>query len=168
MSEKQTISSSSTKGKASTSVEVAPQPRAIAQTAIVVPEPSDSDMFVIASKFEALLKDKSNKACFKILNLVGSLHSIRCISVDRPIGRSTVGTAKVVPTAPKPKKGQPTPPAAWKQTDAYKRLNAQRESIVTTLKSLGSNESAKATHIADLRAVERQLKALKSPTAGNH
>lgn len=105
--------------------------------------------------------------CLKVLNAVGSLHAIRALPADRPIGQSTTGTTKVVPKAAKPKKGQPTPPAAWKQTDAYKQLKAQREAKVLTIKSLTADELSKTTHIEDLQDLNQQIKALKSPTAGN-
>lgn len=175
MSDKQTVSSSSTEGKSVTIVTEATQPQpAIAVTtnvaeANVAPVVSDEDIFVLAGKLEALLKGKSNKTCLKLMNMVGSLHGIRCIPSDRPIGQSTVGTTKVVPTAAKPKKGQSTPPAAWKQTDAYKRLSAERVRIVTTIKSLSPDElSNKTVLVEELRATEQKLKALKSPTAGDH
>jgi len=133
----------------------------------VVPEASNEDIFVLAAKLEELLKGKSNKTCLKVMNMVGSLHSIRCIPSDRPIGQSTVGTTKVVPTV-KQAKGLPTPKAAWKQTDAYRHLTAQREEMVSTIKSLAPAELKQTTHIEELRAVEQKLKALKSPTAGDH
>jgi hypothetical protein len=102
------------------------------------------------------------------MNMVGSLHAIRCIPADRPIGLSAVGTTKVVPVAKKPKKGQPTPPAAWKQTDDYRRLNAEREEIVKTIKSSSDVGNIMNSNVDKLRAIEQQLKALKSPSSGDH
>jgi hypothetical protein len=129
---------------------------------------SDQDIFALALKLEELLKGKSNKTCMKVMDMVGSLHGIRCIPRDRPIGRSTAGTTKVVPVAKPPGKGLPTPPAAWKQTDVYRRLSAEREAMVITIKSLKPQELLKTTHVEDLREIERKLKALKSPRLGDH
>jgi hypothetical protein len=151
----QTVSSSTSTGKGN----------AIALPATHHPQ-EEEDIFVLASQLEAILQGKSYKTCLKALNMVGSLHAIRCIPADRPIGQSTVGTTKVVQQAIKPKKGQPTPPAAWKQTDDYRRLNAEREEIVTTIKS--STDEENILNVGKLRAVEQQLKALKSPSSGDH
>jgi len=169
MSEGQTVSSSSTKGKGTEVSVPATQPiPATAGRSANVDIQADEDIFILAGKLESLLKGKSNKTCLKVMNMVGSLHGIRAIPSDRPIGQSTVGTTKVVPVAAKPKRGQPTPPAAWKQTAAYKQLSAQRQSIVDTLKSLPDYGPKKQGFISELRAVEQSLKALKSPLSGDH
>jgi hypothetical protein len=167
MSLKQTVTSSSTKGKGGTIVTPATQPTSTAvEAAIAVSETPEEDIFILAGKLEALLKGKSNKTVLKALNMVGSLHGVRSIPADRPIGQSTTGTIRKV-VAAKPEKGKPTPPAAWKQTDDYRRLSAEREKIVKTIKSRSSEELSKTTLVEDLRALEQQLKALKSSTPGN-
>lgn len=142
-------------------------------SAIAVPEvePDDSiaDIFIIAGKIQALLSGISNKKISKVMNMVGSLHGIRAIPSDRPIGQSTVGTTKVGQTKPPVKvKGKPTPRAEWKQTDAYKQLTAQRTLMVTTIKAHTPSELSKTSHVEDLREIERKLKALHPTTAGNH
>jgi hypothetical protein len=134
----------------------------------VVPEVDTIDnIFVLAGQLEAILKNKSNRVCLRVMNMVGSLHSIRCIPIDRPIGQSPVNTTTVVPSATGPSMGQPTPPAAWKQTEAYRTLTAQRISLVDTIKNLPPDELINTTHVADLREIERQLKELKSAHSGN-
>jgi tetrahydromethanopterin S-methyltransferase subunit H len=170
MSDKRTVSSTSTKGKGSAIARPATQPTsAIAEAAIVAPDSSDEDIFILAGKLEELLKGKSNKTCLKVMDMVGSLHGIRAIPRDRPIGQSTAGTTRVVPVAAKPKKGLPTPPAAWKQTSAYKHLNERREEKIKILKSLPSGESVyRPIHIEELREIERELKSLRSSTPGFH
>jgi len=131
------------------------------------PDLTDESIFALAAQIEALLSGKSNKTCHKVMNMVGSIHGIRCVSVDRPIGRSTVGTTKVVPTAKAAPKGQSTPKSAWKQTENYRSLQAKRSDLVSKVKAndpaLGSIES----RIEELRTVERELKGLKSPKPGN-
>jgi len=167
MSLKQTVTSSSTKGKGGTIVTPATQPTSTAvEAAIAVSETPEEDIFILAGKLEALLKGKSNKTILKALNMVGSLHGVRSIPADRPIGQSTTGTIRKV-VAAKTEKGKPTPPAAWKQTDDYRRLSAEREKIVKTIKSRSSEELSKTTLVEDLRVLEQQLKALKSSTPGN-
>jgi hypothetical protein len=129
---------------------------------------STENIFELARKLQEILKGKSNKTCMKVMNMVGSLHGIRCIPSDRPIGQSTTGTTKVVKEPAKPKKGKPTPRAAWKQTDSYKNLSRQHEAMVKTIKSCSPTDELIETHIRDLRDIERKLKALHSPTAGDH
>lgn len=140
----------------------------IGVAAIVVPDSSDKDVFVLARKIEEILKGESNKTCLKVMNMVGSLHAIRCIPSDRPIGQSTAGTTKVVPKAKAAKRGLSTPKAAWKQTDAYKHLSATRALLVKTIKALDPADPSLTGHVEELRACEQSLKALKSPTAGDH
>lgn len=91
--------------KPSTSIEVKANVASGSATAVPVKEPkapkgalanvtsvsSPQNMFALADQIETLLKGESNKTCSKILNMVGSLHAIRAISVDRPIGQSLVG-----------------------------------------------------------------------------
>jgi hypothetical protein len=188
MSEKQNVSISSTKGKGPAIADPATQPTSTivdkpasaGESATVASaeadksakadaqDPDVDEVFLIAGEIEKILKGKSNKTCMKVLSMIGSLHEVRCIRPDRPIGQSTAGTTKAAPPAKKPKKGQPTPPAAWKQTDDYRRLKASRDSKITILKSLTTDEE-KTSHLADLKEIERQLKALKQgPSVGNH
>jgi hypothetical protein len=136
-------------------------------TNVVIPQSSSDDIFVVAGQIEALLKGKSSRVCLKILNMVGSLHGIHAIS-GRPIGQPTVGTLKIVPPI-KPKGGQSTTRAAWKQTPDYRQLNERRDEMVKTLKTLPPGESSyKTTVIQELRSIERDLKDLKLSVPGNH
>jgi len=153
---KQEISGSSSKGKATTIVVGATQNSSSV----------DEDVFALARQIEEILKGKSNRTCSKVLNMVGSLHGLRTIPADRPIGQSTTGATIVVPKV-KQEKGLPTPKAAWKQTDSYRNLSAERTKIVNTIKSLPATSPNKEKLVEDLRAVELSLKQLKSPTSGN-
>lgn len=126
----------------------------------------DKDVFALASELEKILQGQSNKTLLKVFNMVGSLHGIRAIPVDRPIGRSTAGTTKVVPVV-KHVKGVKTPEAAWKKTNAYKRLSSERAEKVKTIKALNPGVPNTAL-VEELRVIEQQLKALKSPTVGDH
>jgi hypothetical protein len=169
MSDNQTVSSLSTEGGGATIVDPSTQQTTNTLVAAnVAPEVDSIDnIFVLAGQLEALLKNKSNRVCLRVMNMVGSLHSIRCIPVDRPIGQPTMGTAIAVPSVSNPNRGQPTPPAAWKQTEAYRTLTAQRESLVDTIRNLSPAELVNTTHVADMREIERQLKELKSAHTGN-
>jgi len=165
MSVNHTVSSASTKGKAP--IGVATHESAIADPAIVGPQTNDEDIFVLAGKLEAILKGKSNKTCLKVMNMVGSLHGIRCIPSDRPIGQSTVGTTRVEPAVKPREKGKPTPPAAWKQTDNYRCLAAERLDLVSKVKVQPDGED-KNLLLDQLRESEQKLKALKSRSSGDH
>jgi len=134
---------------------------------VAPPTSEEEDVFLLARRIEEVLAGKSNRTCQKVMNMVGSLHGLRTIPMDRPIGQSTVGTTKVVERAKPAKKGQPTPPAAWKQTDDYRRLSAQRELIVKTIKNLPADSQQKLESVEALRALEQQLKDLKKASAGN-
>lgn len=92
--------------------------------------------------------------------MVGSLHAARAIPSDRPIGQSLTGAAIAAPVK-KPGRGQPTPPAAWKQTDDYRRLSAMRDLMVRNIKTTPASDLVNTSHVEDLRDLERQLKALK-------
>jgi hypothetical protein len=127
----------------------------------------EQNVFILARQIELILQGQSNKTCMKVMNMVGSLHGIRSIPIDRPIGQSTTGTKKVVPVATKPPRGLPTPKAAWKQSDDYRRLSAERDSVVTTIKSLTPNDPAKQDLVQSLRTIELSLKNLKARTAGD-
>lgn len=141
---------------------------AIASTTTVEPQPSGENIFVLMAKMEALLKDQSNRTVLKLMNAVGSMHGVRCIPVDRPIGQSTMGTTRVAPVV-KQKKGQgPAPPAAWKQSPEYIQLSAQRSAIVATIKNLPDSDPNKESEIASLRETEQKLKALKGLRSGDH
>jgi hypothetical protein len=128
------------------------------------PDPTN-DLFVLAQRVEEVLAGQSKKTIQKVLNMVGSLHGTRTIPVDRPIGQTTVGRVTNV-TAGKKEKGKPTPPAPWKQTDDYRRLDAERKESVALLKSL-SGPVAKAPVLDKIRNLEQSLKELKGSHSGN-
>jgi hypothetical protein len=144
--------------------------KALAIARVAPPSHSEEeDVFVLARKIEEILAGKSNRTCHKVMNMVGSLHGLRTIPMDRPIGQSTAGTTKVVAQTKKSGKGkcQQASPAAWKQTAAYKQLSAQREQIVSAIKALPATSLQKEEKVEALRLVERQLKELKGVSAGN-
>jgi hypothetical protein len=132
-------------------------------------EQSEDDLFDLSRKIEALLKGTSNKNALKVLNMVGSLHGIRAISVDRPIGQPAA-------KAPAPKKEQKTKSAkgsgnsqakaAYKQTPEYIRVTAERKACVQALKSTPAGDAQQSTLQSELRRLEQELKALK-PRPGN-
>jgi len=124
------------------------------------------NVFILAAQIEEILRGQSNTAVMKILNVVGALHGARTISVNRPIGQTTAGAIlkKVVPI--KPKKGQSTPPAAWKQTDDYRRLNANHKVAIANLKKVPP-QSDKTGALEALRSIERELKDLHAPRSGD-
>jgi hypothetical protein len=126
------------------------------------------NLFGVASMIEQQLKGLSNKEAMKVLMMVGSIHGARIIPIDRPIGLSNVGKIRPATAGEvsKSKRGVATPPAAYKQTDAYKRLVASRMQIVTTIKSLSPAELSKTTYVDELREIEQKLKLFKSSTAG--
>jgi hypothetical protein len=130
--------------------------------------PSDEDIFILAKKMEELLRGKSNRTCQKVMNMVGSLHGIRCVPSDRPIGQSlTAGVANAKPVVKE--KGKPTPPAAWKQTPEYRVLAEKRESLVRKVKDYGDRASPnKEKYLDGLRSVETELKTYKSRFSGDH
>jgi hypothetical protein len=130
------------------------------------PPNRDEDIFALASKLEALLSGKSYGTCLKALNMVGSLHGIRAIPADRPIGRSTVGSTRVEPVPKPAKKGQQPSKAGYKKSAQYIELSSKRELAVATVKSLPDGES-KDSAISELRRLERELKALKALKSGN-
>lgn len=129
------------------------------------PKPETTDVFVLASRVKELLNGQSNRTIQKVFSMVGSLSGLRTISADRPIGQSTQGTKKLVPPV-KPAKGDAPKPAAWRQTDAFKRLDAQRILLVNRLKSEPKGSALIETLVSDLRAIERSIKALHSPQSG--
>jgi hypothetical protein len=130
--------------------------------------PSDEDIFVLAKRMEELLRGKSNRTCMKVMNMVGSLHGLRCVPSDRPIGQSlTAGVANAKPV--KQEKGKPTPPASWKQNPEYRGLLRKREDLVDKIKSYGGRSSPnKERYLESLRSAEAELKAYKSRSSGDH
>lgn len=129
------------------------------------------DMFDVARKIEALLAPLSNRTVRETLELVAVRQHLRVIPIDRPIGQYRSGTTKVVPLL-KARKGVPTPPAPWKQTDDYHRLSAERLELVKQLKTLvnptGAAIAAKEGLITRLREVEGSIRDLRSPKSGNY
>jgi hypothetical protein len=152
------------------------QPLSDKGIAIAIPKtdpPHDSEDygidedFVIAAKVEALLKGLSNRRTLKVLNMVGSVHGIRSISVDRPIGQpsknpirqSSVGSSKR-----KGKSGNIQIPTL-KKDPRYIELSSQRDAAVAALKRDGPDGN---THLDHLRSIEQQLKDLKTQSrSGN-
>lgn len=117
---------------------------------------------------EELLRGRSNRTCLKVMNMVGSLHGIRCVPSDRPIGQNlTAGVANAKPVIRE--KGKPTPPAVWKQTPEYRCLHQKRESLVQKIKAYGGRASPnKERYLEDLRSAEAELKTYKSRSSGDH
>jgi hypothetical protein len=132
-------------------------------TAIAV-ESEEKNLFKYASVLNASLAGLSNKEVLKVLTLVSSIHGYRVISVDRNINQqqssSTERAIALTHSTIKPK-GKKTSPAAYKQTDAYKHLTANRLAIVNTMHGLTPQELSQTTFVADLREIERKLKDLK-------
>jgi hypothetical protein len=132
------------------------------------PDPPNrvEDIFALASQLEALLSGQSYRTCLKVMNMVGSLHGIRAIPEDRPIGRSPVGSTRVEPVPKPAKKGQQPSRAGYKKSAQYIELSSKRDSVVATIKSLPDGES-KDSAISELRRLEREIKALKGLKSGN-
>jgi hypothetical protein len=139
---------------------------AAAPSAIAEKRFSEHDVFAMAAEIERILEGQSSRTVLKVLNMVGSLHRARAIPADRPIGQSTVGRVTTV-TREQPKKGQPTPKAAWKDSEIYRSLIRQRELMVNTIKATPPHELSNSSHVEDLRAIEQQLKDLKASHPGN-
>jgi hypothetical protein len=167
-SERPNVVRPSTEGKGPAIAGLAPQKR---QGTIVPgfnPDPPNrvEDIFALASQLEAILSGQSYRTCLKVMNMVGSLHGIRAIPEDRPIGRSSVGTTRVEPVPRPAKKGQQPSRAGYKKSAQYIELSSKRDSVVATIKSLTDGES-KDSAISELRRLERELKALKALKSGN-
>jgi hypothetical protein len=129
--------------------------------------PGGQTIFDLAAQVEKILHGHSNKDVMKILNLVGSIHGIRSIPVDRPIGQSTAGTVRTVPVV-KAVKGKSTPKAAYKQTTEYIQLSASRDELVRQIKSIPDTEAADRLPLVDrLRSLELKLKQFKSAKSGD-
>jgi len=130
----------------------------------------DQELFALAARIQEVLKGQSKRTCLKVLGIVGSIHGIRAIPVDRPIGQSSMGTVRPAtagPKLPKTKKGKTPPPAVWKQTEDYRLLSDQRSEIVKTIKSLPTGSGDIQNQVEVLRTIEQKLKALKAPQSGN-
>jgi hypothetical protein len=152
------------------------QPLSDRGVAIAIPQvdlPHDSEEysidedFVIAAKVEALLKGLSNRRTLKVLNMVGSVHGIRSISVDRPIGQPSKNPIRQSSDGSYKGKGKSgniqIPP--FKKDPRYIELSSQREAAVAALKRDGPSGN---THLDHLRSIEQQLKDLKTQSrSGN-
>jgi len=125
----------------------------------------DEDVFVLASRLEAVLRGVSNKMAAKALNMVGSLHGYRSISVDRPIGQVNQPKQKTKAGDAKGKGKSPSAKAAWKQTTEYSQLNASRATIVARLKATPATDPNKDQLTQELRTVEQRIRGLR-PGAG--
>jgi hypothetical protein len=175
MSGNQTVTSSSTEdglpiGRAIQNVPIGTTGASIEAPITVGPRGEGESIFALAHRLEALLSGESNRTCMKVLNMVGSLHGIRCIPADRPIGQSTAGLERKAPKPAPAPKGKPTQKAAWKQTPEYRELAGKRAVLVELLKGYTRSPNHPMTDetLEDLRVTERQLKALRSPpTAGD-
>jgi len=128
---------------------------------------NEQNLFMLATQIEQILSGQSNKTCMKVLTMIGSLRGIRCIPIDRPIGQSPTGKQQPAGKTNQQKqpKGKPTPKAAWKMTEEYKTLSISRTQAVQQLKE--APPESKDSAVEKLREIEQQLKALRSPTAGN-
>lgn len=126
--------------------------------AVKVPVPEES--FRLAAEIERLLGGRSNKSVSQILNMVASVHGLRVIPVDRPIGQVNRPTETIV-SDKKEKKV-----AAYKQTTQFKEMSLARQGIVDKIK-LAQEGPVKEGLRTELRTIERKLKDLKSPVVGN-
>jgi hypothetical protein len=138
----------------------------------IVPSPisgvsgEEEDIFVLASKLEAMLSGQSNRTILKAFNIVGSLHGIRAIPANRPIGQSRVGSTRVEPVPKPAKKGQQPSRAGYKKSAQYIELTSKRALAVATVKSSPDGRS-KDHAISELRRLEREIKELKALKSGN-
>jgi len=125
--------------------------------------------FALAAQISALLQGVSKKDTKQALEMVATLNGLRVISADRPIGQATAGRqqpANKPKSAPR-KKGEAPPPAAWKQTAAYRQLQADRTAVVDRLKAALKGSSEQLSLQEDLRCVEQKLKDLRASKAGD-
>jgi hypothetical protein len=108
----------------------------------------------------------------RIMTVVGALHNIRCISMDRPVGQPSSKAdkpkEKKTKDAKGKKEGNNTPEngssqkAPWKRTPEYKSLEQQRERLVLEIKALGLNSPDKESKVAELRHTEQGMRDLRN------
>jgi len=136
------------------------------------------DIFAIAKKMHELLEGLSIKSTSKVLNMVGSLKGLRTIPVDRPIGpvmqvkpgSGIPGSVVTTARGGSVNRQSPTPKAAWKQSDDYRRLSVEHQALIRELKSVPNGpdkDSQRCALVSLVRLNEQSLRNLKQvPSAG--
>jgi len=118
------------------------------------------------------LSGLSNKEAREVLTMAAATRQLRVTSMLAPIG-ATQGVARptqsgghrAVASAEPAKKQAPPPPAAWRQSEAWKEASANRATIVAQLKEC-ADDSQREALVGRLRSTEASLRTLKQKLQG--
>jgi len=118
---------------------------------------SEKEMAALAAIL-SITKDLSNKEFRNVLTMASSMRSLRVVPAGVPIGNPK---GKEKEKKPSNKKGPS--PAAWKKDPRWVAAESRHATIVANVKTDAPN---RASHQADLRQLESEMKTLKRELQG--